>query len=359
MLIDVFDSVRFRIDRLRLNGDERKMVYTHLAMLMRNGLSQQEALARLVAVYGREGKRPGAIKAVVCRECLEGLSASDTVADTLSDWVPYDEHSTIAASANADGGFQQGLTRAKELVERKQRMSAVLRKKLSEPLVQALALLGLMFYLAHNALPQILKMTSKDQWGFSAYAMDFIANYVGNYGIVWLCILIALSIFTLWSINNLTGRFRLILESVPPWSIVRRLRGSAFLYNFGMLQSSGVMGMTILKGFLEYSNPYMTERINGAIVGVKNGKSIGEALYQAGYEFPSREGVEFARAIGGLKEGHDALKIFAMEWMDQTVEDVSAIADGIALLVQLANIGTIALVFMGAGSIGSAAFGAF
>jgi len=357
MLDDILGSFLFAFDKLRFGGDQRRMFYAHLAMLLRNGMNLPAALTRLLSVYSFNGSKPNRVKALVAKECIDGLASSDTIPDSLMDWIPYDEHATIAAGLKGDGGIEKALGRASELVKRKAIMRSVLSKKLSYPAIQAVALCALLYYISKKALPQILQMTDKSHWDFTAYAMDVCATVVGDYGSVLLVVMLVIAGFTIWSINNLTGSARLWLERIPPWSIVRRTRGATFFYNYGLLQFSGEKGLDILKGFLENANPYMAERINGAIKGVKNGKNIGDALYLAGYEFPSREAVEFVRAIAGLEGGHESMMTFASEWMDQTVEEVSILADTMALLVQLANFATIAFVLAGSSSIGGAALG--
>jgi len=201
----------------------------------------------------------------------------------------------------------------------------------------------------------MLKMTKPDQWDYSAWMMATVSNVVGNYGLLLLGIGVVIVLFTIWSIPNLTGAVRLKFESLPPWSVVREMWGATFLFNYALLLSSGRMGKQILLDGIETANPYMTERMLGALTAVKNGKNIGEALYLAGYNFPSREAVEFTRAIAGQEGGQEALMQFTTEWMDETVRKVSVLADSLNVFVMLFNFSVLISVLMGASSIGMTA----
>jgi type II secretory pathway component PulF len=357
-LLDWSPVTYFWIQRSLFVGDERRTFFLQLSMLMRNGLMGKLALLKLVEVYGNNDSNPHSTKAVVAKECLDGLGESATVPDTLYEWVPYDEYQVINAAMSAKGGIAAGLQRAADLVERKGRMRGVLIAKLSNPAVQFVSVLGLLYYISSHALPQMLKMTKPDQWDFSAWMMAMVAEMVGNYGLVLLGAGVVLVLFMIWSIPNLTGVPRLWVEPIPPWSIVRETWGATFLYNYALLQSSGKMGKQILLEGIETANPYMAERMLGALTAVKNGKNIGEALHLAGYNFPSRAAVQFTRAIAGQEGGQEALMQFTTEWMDETVRKVSALADTLNVFVMLFNFTVLISVLMGASSIGMTAINA-
>ncbi|MCA8197399.1 type II secretion system F family protein [Burkholderia vietnamiensis] len=348
-------SLVFWWQRMLFSGDERRAFYIQLAMLMRNGAVLGVALKTLHGIYSSNGTKPNRVKAVIAKECMDGLGESSTVPDTLFDWIPYDEYQLIEAGTKADGGVAEALKRAAELVKRKGVMRSTLINKLSYPMVQFAGVIALLYYVALKALPQILKMSKRDQWDFQAYMMDFLAHAVGGYGTIIAAGMVVCVAFMIWSLPNLTGSVRMWFEPFPPWSIMRRIWGATFLYNFALLQSAGRMGRDILVEGIETANPYMAERMQGALVGVKNGKNIGEALFLAGYNFPSREAVEFSRAIAGQEGGQESMMQFTAEWMDQTVEDVSSLADSVSVLVTLFNFAVLVFVLSGASSMGMAA----
>lgn len=355
MIEDFFATLFFTLQRWWFVGDTRRSFYLELAMLIRNGTAQKTALEKLYSIYSYDGKKPRRIKGVVAKECLDGLAEPRTVPETLYDWVPFDEFQLISAGRKGEGGTERALVRAADLVRRKNAMRSTLIKKLSYPGVQAIALVALLYYIAKKALPQILKMSKPETWDWSAYLMSLFAHIVGDYAVMIGALMVVGIAFTIWSIPNLTGPLRIRLERLPPWSIVCRIWGSTFLFNYALLQNAGQMGPVILKDALQMANPYVAERMHGALIGVKSGKNIGESLHLAGFNFPSREGVEFARTIAGQEGGADAMMQFTGEWLDKTVEDVGALADVVASLITMLNIATIVFVLAGSGSIGTAA----
>jgi type II secretory pathway component PulF len=359
MFKEFFPSIYYSLQRFFFVGDERRVFYVHLSMMMRNGLVLRVALQKLYGIYSLSGRntRIWNAKAAVTKECLDGLDQASTVPDTLYDWIPYDEHQLIDAGTKGGGGIELALKRAAELVERKGKMRSTIIAKMSYPLVQLIGVIFLLYYVAVNAMPQILRMSKPENWDFSAHVMAGLSFSVQHYGVLILTGMILMVLFMIWSLPNLTGTLRMWLEPIPPWSICARVWGATFLYNYALLQAQGRMGVEILLDGIETSNPYMSERMHGALVGVKNGKNIGEALHLAAFNFPSREAVEFTRAIAGQDGGHESLMQFTSEWMDQTVKDVSALSDFFSMLVMMFNFGVLFAVLSGASSMGMSAIG--
>ncbi|KVV07494.1 type II secretion system F family protein [Burkholderia ubonensis] len=343
--------------RGRFNAKERSSFYSKLGMLTKNGLNLKMALTTLYGVFSENGTKPNRIKAIVADECLAGQRAGKDIATTLMDWVPYEEAATIAAGARSEKGQHEALLRARQIVKRKAEMRKLLTKALSYPTLLWVAMAGLLYYTSKTVMPNLIRMTKPENWDITAQIMSVMANIVGEHGKLVLCVIFSIVACVIWSIGHVTGLPRVYLDRIPPWSIVRTVRGATFLYNFGVLQASGVKGLTILHGELKHANAYMKERIEGAIMGVKNGKNIGEALHLAGHEFPSREAIEYLRVIAPLNGGPEQMMEFAEDWMADSMEQVEAIAAVLGNLSLIAVFGVMGFLLSGAGSIGMQAMG--
>ena len=92
-------------------------------------------------------------------------------------------------------------------------------------------------------------------------------------------------------------------------------------------------------------------------MGVKLGKNLGEALYDAGYEFPSRQAIEYLRLIVTLDGGPEQLMEFADDWMTDTIEQVGALGSMIGNLALLSIFAVMGLVISGMSSVAMKALG--
>ncbi|HEP6430534.1 TPA: type II secretion system F family protein [Burkholderia cenocepacia] len=356
-LMDLAIEVAEFYRRSRFSSKERSSFYSKLGMLTKNGLTLKTALSTLHNVFSENGTKPNRIKAIVTEECLAGQRAGKEIALTLMDWVPYEEAATIAAGARSEGGQHTALLRARQIVKRKSEMRKLLTKALSYPTMLWVAMAGLLYYTSKTVMPNLIRMTKPENWDMTAQIMSVMANVVGEHGKLVLLLIFAVVAAVIWSVGHVTGLPRVYLDRVPPWSIVRTVRGATFLYNFGVLQASGVKALSILHSELKHANAYMKERIEGAIMGVKNGRNIGEALHLAGHEFPSREAIEYLRVIAPLNGGPEQMMEFAEDWMAESMEQVEAIAAVLGNLSLIAVFGVMGFLLSGAGAIGMQAMG--
>ncbi|WP_233176949.1 type II secretion system F family protein [Ralstonia sp. ASV6] len=353
MIQDAWDGLR----RLRFSADDRIDFYKQIALLLKNGVKPLDALSTLWGVFSLNGEKPNVIKAVVADDCMAALAAGDSLADALEAWAPYEEVATIAAGerGNSEHG---GFLRAALLVQRKKQIQATVVKALSYPAVLLIALAGSLQYIAAKVVPAMLNMTKKADWDTSTYIMAGMANVIANHWFELLVCAAVMGVFVLWSWNNLTGILRVYLDRLPPWSVGRMLRGATFVYNFGVLQASNVKPIQILEDDIKRANPYMLERLEAAKSGVRMGKNIGEALFDAGYEFPSRQAIEYLRIIVSLDGGAEQLMEFSDDWMKKTIEDVEKLGAFIGNLILLGVFSVMGLLITGLGAVGMQAIGA-
>jgi type II secretory pathway component PulF len=92
---------------------------------------------------------------------------------------------------------------------------------------------------------------------------------------------------------------------------------------FSALQSAGVTVEKSLLRLSGMSQPWLRERLDGALLGVRSGLNCGEALRNAGYVFPSREVIDDLCVYAEHKGFSEALKLLAAEWMEEGVETIA------------------------------------
>ncbi|MFC0697955.1 type II secretion system F family protein [Paraburkholderia humisilvae] len=298
-----------------------------MALLLRNKVSLKKALQAQYEVYSDEGKKPDRIEALVTSDCLVAVEEGTRLSDVLQAWTPFDEHSTIA-SGDTSGKIADALARAAEIIKRKTQMRKAVVNATTYPAIIMLAL-GITFYqISVTVMPKLLRVTQKKYWDSSTYAMQYMSDFVAAHGEALLIGCIGLVVFAIVSMPRLTGRLRFFIDKIPPWNVYRIVQGAIFLYNVCVLLEAGVSKVEILEEMSERASPYMKERIEGVLAGVKNGLDLGGALKECGYDFPSRDSIAYVKLIGSMDGGESQLRQFADEWMDETIERLEQFAAG-------------------------------
>src|SRR5262249_30985073 len=83
------------------------------------------------------------------------------------------------------------------------------------------------------------------------------------------------------------------------------------------------------------ARPWLRQRIEDMLFGVKSGLNVGEAMKNTGYRFPSREIVDDLCVYAEYKGFAEALKVLAEEWMDEgvrTIEQQMRLLNGAAII---------------------------
>lgn len=325
MLGTLFEQLNAGWYRLWFGAKQRQNFYGSMALLLRNRVSLKSALQKQYDVYSDEGRKPNDIRAIVISDCLSAVEDGTRLSTVLERWVPFDEHSTIA-SGDKSGRLADALTRASSIIRRKRQMKKSVVNAATYPLFIMLAL-GVTFYqISVTVMPKLLRVTRKQYWDTSTYAMQYLSEFVAANGQLLLGACVGLVIFVIWSLPRLTGRARIFIDKLPPWSVYRIVQGAIFLHNVCVLLEAGVSKVEILEDMANKASGYMRERIEGVLAGVKNGLDLGASLKSCGFEFPSRESIAYVSLIGSMDGGESQLRQFADEWMDDTIEQLEQFA---------------------------------
>ncbi|NLP65485.1 type II secretion system F family protein [Paraburkholderia sacchari] len=320
---------------LWFGAKQRLKLYKSLATLLRNNVPLRRALVTSYEVYSDYGKKPDRIEAIVLQDCIAGVDNGRALSVVLQQWVPFDEHSTIA-TGDRGGKVADALMRGAEVIKRKGMMRKALVGAVTYPAFLMLSV-GVAFYvIATNVLPRLLVNVKPEHMDASIQLLSWLSSLVANDGGVMLSVMIAAAIGIGFSMSRLTGKFRFYLDMIPPWGMYRIVQGAIFIYNVGVLLEANVPKKEILEMMLERANSYMAERLEGALLGVKNGLDLGPALRESGFEFPSRDAIAYVSVIGSMEGGEAQLKEFGEDWLEESVDRLaaaSAIFKQIAILM--------------------------
>lgn len=318
--------------------------YEALSILFGNGVKLIDALRELYNVASNDGKKPNAPHAVIYAHLIDGMSGGRPLSVLLSRFVNYEECSLIAGGEKT-GDMEQAFEFAIRIISKKREIYGAVAMATIYPAL----LSGMGIYLIHivatKLVPKFSRMSDPSTWEGSAKIVYMMGEYVNNYGKLTLVGVAVFLVMIVISFPYLRGQIRIYLDRIFPWSLYRTLYGSTFLLNISVMIGAGVKLREALEALGKNANPWLRERIEGALYGTGIGANLGVALKNSGFEFPDRRAVRYLEVLANQDGFEDAIARFGERWMDESVKKAK-ITGRVVLGVGIALIGALALLVM-------------
>jgi len=145
----------------------------------------------------------------------------------------------------------------------------------------------------------------------------------------------------LWSQKRITGKWRIYLEKIPPYSLFRVLQGASWLTTYSSMLQSGRRVESILVELIFMAerdgNKYLADRTYKIMVeNAAGAENIGIAMERAGTAFPDNELIADLVMQSSLTNFDQRIEVLADRWINDSVKRVQKIArliNGITFLV--------------------------
>jgi type II secretory pathway component PulF len=307
--------------RTQFNEGGRLRLYRKIATMLANGLPLLKILDELWERASVQGGKPNEPMAIVLADCRRMVQNGRPLCDGLEWWVPRTEKMIIMAGEQS-GRLEVTLNVLVGVVQSQKEIKRVIVSGLTYPLA-ILSLIVIYIYVFGTAvIPQFARMVDPLKWHGSARSLYVMSQLVQHWMLYIVAVLVLAVTGIAVSMPRWRGNARVFFDGFAPYSIYRLLAGSGFLMAFSALQFAGI---TVEKSLLRLSGqaqPWLRERLDGALLGVKSGLNCGEALRNAGYGFPSPEVVDDLCVYAEYKGFAEALKLLADEWVEEGVAKV-------------------------------------
>jgi type II secretory pathway component PulF len=335
-----------RIIRLQFGDGTRIEFYETLQILIENRVSINDALKELYSVWSNNGKSKSAALAVVTHDLMQQLSNGAKLSSAIARWAPYEEVSLIAAGEKA-GRLVAAFDDAVRVITAKQKIRSALMKATVYPTFLGIPLVILLWIISTKMVPSMARQSDPAGWSGAAYGLYLLSSFVTNYGVAAICLLVGLAIAIVFSFSRLTGSIRIYLDKWPFYSTYRMIHGSTFLLNLAVMMRAGISLYDALKLLHQYANPYMRERIQGAMYGIRQGANLGVALGNAGHGFPDKRAIQFIRILASREGFSESINKYSERWLMASIKRIEMLAT-VSLNSMLIVIGLVmALVVMG------------
>lgn len=330
------DSVRLRL-------------YRKIAKMLSNGLPLLRILEELRDRASENGRKPNEPLAITLDDCRHMVQNGRLLSEALEWWIPKTEQMIIMAGEQA-GRLEITLLAVVDVVQAQKKIKNVIAAGLVYPGAVFALVLVYIYMFGTRVIPEFARMVDPTAWKGAAKSLYVMSLLVQDWMLLVLVAIIAILITVLTSMPLWRGNLRVVADRFAPYSIYRLVVGSGFLLSFSALQFAGITVERSLMRLSDMAEPWLRERLDGALLGVKSGLNCGQALRNAGYGFPSKEVIDDLCVYAEYKGFADALKILADEWMEEGIEQLSIqmkVLNGVAIVTLAIVIGWLVTGFFG------------
>ncbi|WP_323117806.1 type II secretion system F family protein [Burkholderia alba] len=335
--------------KFSLNADERLRLYRKIAKMLGNGLPLLKVLEELEWRASREGRKPNEPLAIVLSDWRFAVQNGQMLSEAMHAWVPATEQMIVSAGEQA-GRVEAALVSVTDIVLSARRIRRAISGGVAYPVGLLVMMLGYLYLFGTRVIPKFALIADPEHWHGAARSLYVMSLFVQSWMLLVVAVLAAFGAALALSLPRWRGPLRIYADRVPPYSIYRLVAGSGFLIAFAALQGAGVTVERALLKIGAISGPWLRERIDDTLLGVKSGLNAGEALHHTGYQFPSREIVEDLCIYAEYGGFDNALKTLADEWLDEGVARIAAqmrVLNGVAIVVMAIVIGWLVTGFFG------------
>jgi len=330
----------FRLAVLRLNFPWRARCKLYEMMIPRLRDDHGSTPDILLALYMRRLERRGILgrstAATVAAVLSEVRDNGKTLADSLKPLIPISEFAIIDAGERG-GDIALAL---ESLITQKRRLANIYRANRRVLLTVAFfaaLFLTTLYVMAVFAIPTLepFARLMSSRRGTSEIMIVAATDWVKGSGPWWvLGILTTIIIAILFSLSRLTGRVRLILERIPPWSTYRAIEGYVWLYTYIILVRSGMSETKVLENQLLTASPYLRERLSVfQILMEQQAMLLPTALEESGFMFPSPDMIDdIGNSWGGGKDDFPRLLVSAELWANDIEREAVQRAEALRII---------------------------
>ena len=333
--LDVAGWFRDRAIRGSFDVPSRIKFYVQLGVLVANNVQIIEALETIYEGASDDGLRPNRPQALLIRDVIDSLKRGQGLGNSMAKWVSREEVAIIA-TGEASHSLKSSFLEINRLLEHRRRITAAALKMSIYPGILFVAVAAILVIVAYLVVPKLELIVSADQWFGFAVVLRKLAYTVTTLGPGILTMLGATAVAVVWALPRYTGEMRNVLDRLPPFSIYRRFNGALFLLGLAVMIRSGIPLQRALNTLAEHANPWLRQRINGALLGTSKGLNLGEALAQSGHDFPDKDTIRFVRTLASKSGFAESLNSYAETQMEEEVKQVESGAKvfaGVAVVI--------------------------
>lgn len=328
-----------------LNNEKRLKIYYKLAALLRNKFTLMDALDRIWMIESKDGQSPEEPMAIAVAWWLKELEKGLSFSTAINGWAPVREK--LMLSVGDVSKLEKALLNVIKVSEGSNKIIKPLINAVTYPLLMIglslLIIVGVGVYM----VPPLMEFAKNAQWTGSAKSLVALSNFVKVYWWTFPAVLFGIILVIYVSFANFTGPLRVSFDKCPPWSLYRMFTGVSWLMSLAALVESGTPISKAMQSLRQNASPYLRERIDKALMFMKNGDNLGTSLKKSGTHFPEDELIGDLEIYSELDGFEDSLNAVASDYLNTSIENIQKQASMLNSFALLLVSGIIAWVLLG------------
>ena len=328
-----------------MNNEHRLKIYYKLAALLRNRFTLMDALDRIWMIESKDGASPDEPMAIAVAWWLKELEKGLPFSSAIEGWAPMREK--LMLSVGDVSKLEKALMNVIKVSEGSNRIIQPLISAVTYPIMMFALALVIVVGVGVYMVPPLLEFAKNAQWSGTAKSLVWLSGFVKVYWWTFPVVLFGIIAVIYFSFSNFIGPLRVGFDKCPPWSLYRMFSGVSWLMSLAALVESGTPIAKSMQSLRQNANPYLRERIDKALMFIKNGDNLGTALKKSNMHFPEDELIGDLEIYSELDNFEEALNGVATEYLESSIENIkkeASILNSVALLIVS---GVIAWVLLG------------
>lgn len=326
--------------KMAFSGQKKVRIIRQIQRLVHAGVPITKTLEMLWHLYSKSGAKPKEPLALMIREWQGRLNQGKSLATSMHGWISVPEEMIIEAGEQSEN-LATALDDALQAQNAGRGIRNAILGGLAYPAVLLGSLIAMLWGFSTKIVPTFETILPAEKWTGNAAVMHDVSAFV----VAWLplggAIFGGSITLMILSMPILLGPVRKYLDWIPPWSVFKITQGASFMISMRGFISAGTTVPEALRNMLKIGNPYFKERVAGILSKINMGRNLGEAMLEAGYNFPDDAIAGEVSIYAELDNLDVSLDILAKEWINGAVDRAKTIAKLINNVMLFAVAGTI------------------
>jgi type II secretory pathway component PulF len=323
-----------------MDADKRMNLYRKIASLLKNNFTLMDALERCWHIESKGGAKRSEPFAIVLRAWQDGLGRGFSFGAAVHGWAPEGEAMMLSVG---------DVSKLSATLENLTTVSAGIRKikkalfdALAYPLFLFAMTFAIVIMVGLYLVPPLSEAAGGGMaWRGTARTLVAVSEFAEHYWIAALVAALVAIVLIWWSLSNLSGRLRVLLDKLPPWNMYKVSVSVSWMMSLSAMVAGGASLSDALGMLSDSGGKYLRSNLDPAARLIENGYNLGQALGAAGRHFPNDEIIGDLEVYADMNDFDKNLSQIANDYMESSVrrmESLSSVLNSVGILLVSAAI---------------------
>jgi type II secretory pathway component PulF len=320
--------------KMAFRGQTKVRILRQLQRLIKAEVPLTKSLDMLINLYSKDGKKPGEPLALMIGEWNRRLKSGKSLSISMRGWISSTEEMIIEAGEQSDM-----LARSLEDALKANGAAGVIRKTiiggLLYPIILLLMLCATLWGFSTSMVPTYATIVPPEKWTGNPAVMYAVSQFITNWFLIIAGATVATTTAIILTFPILCGPIRVYLDRLPPWTIYKITQGSSYMITMRGFLSAGMPIPDALRKMQKTGNPYFRERVGAILAKVNMGRNLGQAMKEAGHNFPDDQISGEVSIYAGLEDFQGSLDLLAKEWIDNAIGNAQVATKALSTIMTI------------------------